>query len=126
MTATRDNNNDDERARSTSEVFLFQRRQSLAETTGLFQLYTKVAIPFNGWSEMEIDLFCAELKLAIEIDGPQYLSDPAAYRRDCQKDALLQEHGCYLLRFLTEDFGKHLDATLDAVLWAIINLRRRK
>ena len=125
MAATRDNN-DDERARSASEVFLFQRLQPLAETTGLFQLYTKVAIPYDGWSEMEIDLFCAELKLAIEIDGPQYLSDPAAYRRDCQKDALLQEHGCYLLRFLAEDLGKHLDATLDAVLWAIINLRRRK
>ena len=125
MTATRDNN-DDELARGASEAFLFQRLQPLAETTGLFQLYTKVAISYDGWTEMEINLFCAELKLTIEIDGQQHLSDLAAYRRDCRKDALLQEHGCYLLRFLAEDLGKHLDATLDAVLWAITHLRRRK
>ena len=64
---------------------------------------------------MEIDLFCAGHKLAIEIDGPQHLSDPTAYRRDRRKDALLQENGCHVLRFLAEDLGKHLDATLDAI-----------
>lgn len=67
---------------------------------------------------MEVDLFSIELKVAIEIDGQQHLSDPAAYRRDRRKDALLQENGCLVLRFLAEDLGKHLDATLDAILRA--------
>ena len=125
VTATRANN-DHERARSASEAFLFQRLESLAETSGLFRLNAKLPIPFDGWSEMEIDLFCADLKIAIEIDGPQHLSDPAAYRRDRRKDALLQESGCHVLRFLAEDLGKDLDATLDAIHRAISHLRRKR
>jgi superfamily II DNA or RNA helicase len=123
VTATRPNS-DRERARSASEAFLFQRLESLAETTGLFVLNSKLPIPFDGWSEMEIDLFCAGLRLAIEIDGPQHLSDPVVYRRDRRKDALLQESGCHVLRFLAEDLGKNLDATLDAILRAVTHLKR--
>jgi len=117
---------DTHRARSASEAFLFQRLESLPETTGLFQLNTKLPIPFDNWSEMEVDLYCAKLNLAIEIDGPQHLADPAAYRRDRRKDALLQEHGCHILRFLAGDLSKHLDTTLDAILRAIAHLRRRR
>jgi very-short-patch-repair endonuclease len=84
----------------------------------------KLPIPFDGWSEMEVDLYCTELKLAIEIDGPQHLADQLAYRRDRRKDALLQENGCHVLRFLTEDLAKFLDATLDSIHRAIIHLRR--
>ncbi len=125
VTAAR-TNNDHERARSASEAFLFHRLESLPETAGLFRLNAKLPIPFDGWSEMEIDLFCAGHKLAIEIDGPQHLSDPTAYRRDRRKDALLQENGCHVLRFLAEDLGKHLDATLDAILRAITHLGRKR
>jgi superfamily II DNA or RNA helicase len=114
---------DHARARSASEAFLFRRLQSLPETTGLFRLNVKLPIPFDGWSEMEIDLFSADLNLAIEIDGPQHFSDPAAYRSDRRKDALLQENGCHILRFLAGDLGKHLDATLDAILRAVAHLR---
>lgn len=115
-----------ERARSASEAFLFQRLESLADTAGLFQLNAKLPIPFDGWSELECDLWCASLRLAIELDGPQHLAEPAAYRRDRRKDALLQEHGCHVLRFLAEDLGKNLDATLDAIVRAISHLRRRQ
>jgi len=119
-------NSDHERARSASEAFLFHRLESLPETAGLFRLNATLPIPFDGWSEMEIDLFCAGHKLAIEIDGPQHLSDPTAYRRDRRKDALLQENGCHVLRFLAEDLGKHLDATLDAILRTITHLERKR
>jgi very-short-patch-repair endonuclease len=54
--------------------------------------------------------------VAIELDGAQHLNDPAAYRRDRRKDALLQEHGYFILRFLTEDVGKRLADVLDAIL----------
>jgi very-short-patch-repair endonuclease len=117
---------EEHRARSAAEDFLFQRLETLRETKGLFRLNVKLPIPFDNWSEMEVDLFCADLKLAIEIDGPQHLADPAAYRSDRRKDALLQENGCYVMRFLAEDLSKHLDATLDAVIRAITHLRRER
>jgi len=68
---------------------------------------------------MEVDLLCAQARLAVELDGPQHLSDPEAYRRDRRKDALLQEHGYFVLRFLAEDVGKCLDHVLDAILRAL-------
>lgn len=117
---------DESRARSAAEAFLFQRLESLTETAGLFRLNAKLPIPFDGWSEMEVDLYASALKLAIEIDGPQHLSDLAAYRRDRRKDALLQENGCHVLRFLAEDLSKHLDATLDAIHRAVAHLRRTR
>ena len=35
---------------------------------------------------MEVDLLCAEARVAVELDGAQHLDDPAAYRRDRRKD----------------------------------------
>lgn len=113
-------------ARSAAEAFLHRRLESLTATSGLFRLNAKLAIPFDGWSEMEVDLYCAELKLAIELDGPQHLADPAAYRRDRRKDALLQQHGCLVLRFLVEDLCRSLDATLDSIMGAIAGLRHAR
>ena len=64
---------------------------------------------------MEVDFLCRELRLVLELDGHQHLDDPEAYRRDRRKDALLQENGYFVLRFLAEDIGHHLDDTLDAI-----------
>ena len=41
------------------------------------------------------------------------------YRRDRRKDALLQEYGYLVLRFLAEDLSTWLDAVLDEVLRAL-------
>ena len=62
--------------------------------------------------------------VAIEIDGLQHLGDPAAYRRDRRKDALLQAHGYFVLRFLADDIGKHLDVVLDTVLRTLVSRSR--
>ncbi len=105
----------EDRARSATEAFLFRRLETLPETTGKFRLNDLLPIPFADRSLMEVDLCCRADRLAIEIDGPQHLSDPDAYRRDRRKDALLQENGYFVLRFLAEDIGTHLDAVLDAI-----------
>ena len=42
---------------------------------------------------MNPDFLCDEAKLVIELDGSQHPSDASAYRRDREKDALLQETG---------------------------------
>jgi very-short-patch-repair endonuclease len=107
------------RARSASEAFLYRRLETLATTAGKSRLNAKLPIPFDGWGHMEVDLLCAPSRIAIELDGGQHLGDADAYRRDRRKDALLQENGYLVLRFLAEDVGRYLDQVLDAILRAL-------
>ena len=116
-----------ERARSASEAFLFHRLQTMPATTGRFRLNVELPISFDGRGLMEVDLTCAEAGVVIELDGAQHLADAEAYRRD-RKDALLQQNGFFVLRFLAEDVGKHLDQVLDAILGTLVhreNTRKR-
>ena len=73
---------------------------------------------------MEVDLLCADSRVAIELDGGQHLADPEAYRRDRRKDYLLQENGYFVLRFLAEDVGKQLDNVLDTILRTLAHRRQ--
>jgi very-short-patch-repair endonuclease len=107
------------RARSATEAFFYRRLQSLRETAGRFSLNVELPIPFDGWGNMEVDLLCADARLVVELDGGQHLESQDAYRRDRRKDALLQENGYFILRFLAEDVGKKLDLVLDAILRAL-------
>jgi very-short-patch-repair endonuclease len=109
------------RARSASEAFLLRRLETLPDTAGRFQLNVRLPIPFDGEGGMEVDFLCAGAALVIELDGAQHLADPAAYRRDRRKDALLQEHGFFVLRFLAEDLARELDIILDAILRALVH-----
>ena len=109
-----------DRARSATEAFLYRRLESLPETAGRFHLNVELPIPFDNLGIMEIDLFCADANVAIEIDGPQHFGDAEAYRRDRKKDILLQENGTMVLRFLSEDVGKRLDMILDTILRALV------
>ncbi|MEM9660149.1 MAG: DUF559 domain-containing protein, partial [Planctomycetota bacterium] len=107
------------RARSATEAFLYRRLQSLPDTDGRFDLNAKLPIPFDGWGAMEVDLLDPRTRLVVELDGGQHLANADAYRRDRRKDALLQQHGYFVLRFLVEDVGKRLDEVLDAILRAL-------
>lgn len=113
-------------ARSASEAFLFRRLETIPETAGLFELNSKLPIPFDQQSNMEVDLFCSQACIAVELDGPQHLESAEAYRRDRRKDALLQENGHLVLRFLAADLGTHLDVILDTILRAMSNRRHLK
>ena len=112
------------RARSASEAFLHRRLETHPQLTGHFQLNARLPIPFNDHSEMEVDFLCAPARLVIELDGFQHLADPTAYRRDRRKDALLQLHGYFILRFLTDDLGKDLDHVLDQILSVLCSRQR--
>jgi superfamily II DNA or RNA helicase len=114
------------RARSASEAFFYHRLESMPQTAGRFRLNAKLSIPFDGRGEMEVDLLDAEARVAIELDGPQHLADPDAYRRDRRKDRLLQENGYFVLRFLAEDIGKHLDEVLDSIERTLTNRGKNK
>lgn len=104
------------RACSATEAFLYRRLETLPETAGSYRLNAELPIPFDGRGKMEVDLLCAEARMAIELDGDQHLADPEAYRRDRRKDALLQENGYFVLRFLAQDVGKRLDDVLDTIM----------
>lgn len=114
-----------DRARSATEAFLFRRLETLRETTGLFRLNVELPILFDARGRMEVDLLCAEAGLAIELDGAQHLASTECYRRDRRKDALLQENGYFVLRFLAEEVGKSLDDVLDTILRALAHRRKR-
>jgi superfamily II DNA or RNA helicase/very-short-patch-repair endonuclease len=116
----------EKRARSASEAFLFRRLQTLVETSGRFRLNVELPISFDGNGKMEVDLLCAEAGIVIELDGAQHFADAEAYRRDRRKDALLQQNGYFVLRFLTEDVGKHLDQILDTILAALVHREKSK
>src|SRR5262249_30356487 len=109
------------RVQSASEAFLYRRLETLPETAPRFRLNEELPIPFDGWGRMEVDLLCSDARLVIELDGPQHLSDPEAYRRDRHKVALLQQNGYFVLRFLAEDLGKRLNCVLDTVFGALIH-----
>jgi hypothetical protein len=98
-----------------------RRLETLPETARPFRLNEELPIPFDGWGRMEVDLFCPDARLVIELDGAQHLADPEAYRRDRRKDALLQQNGYFVLRFLAEDLGKRLDYVLDTVFGILIH-----
>ncbi|HEU4937138.1 MAG TPA: DUF559 domain-containing protein, partial [Vicinamibacterales bacterium] len=95
------------------------RLETLNETRSRFRLDAMLPIPFNGDGRMEIDLLCEDRRVAVEVDGTFHLGNVDAYRRDRQKDRLLQQHGYAVLRFLAEDLAKDLDLVLDAILRAV-------
>ncbi len=108
-----------ERAPSCVEAFLYRRLETLPDTKGRFRLNALLPIAFDATASLEVDLLCEDARVAVELDGPQHLADPVAYRRDRSKDRLLQQSGYFVLRFLAEDVGKELDLVLDWVLSAV-------
>jgi very-short-patch-repair endonuclease len=113
------------RARSASEAFLYRRLQTLPATKDNFCLNARLPISFDGSGHMGVDFLCVKLGIVIELDGDQHLADADAYRRDRHKDALLQQHGYFVLRFLAGDVAKRLDHVLDRLL-AVIQSRRNR
>ncbi len=102
------------RARSATEAFLYRRLETLPATTGRFRLNAELPIPFDARGRMEVDFFCEDASLVLELDGGQHLANAEAYRRDRRKDVALQERGFFVLRFLNEDVSQHLDEVLDS------------
>jgi superfamily II DNA or RNA helicase/very-short-patch-repair endonuclease len=109
------------RARSASEAFLYRRLETISQTAGMFRLNVELPIAFDGWGRMEVDFLYMDGRVVIELDGGQHLADPEAYRRDRRKDALLQQNGYFVLRFLAEDVGKRLDHVLDTISATLVH-----
>lgn len=62
-----------------------------------------------------LDFYCAELHLAIELDGGQHNS-PEGKRHDAARDRFLQSRGIETLRFTNHDMMKFTDSVMN-VIW---------
>jgi len=112
-----------DRARSASEAFLYRRLETLPETEGRFRLNVELPIPFDAGGRMEVDFFCVDSGVVVELAGAQRSADAEAYRRDRRKDAMLQQNGYFVLRFLAEDAAKRIDHVLDTILATLVHRR---
>ncbi len=89
-------------ARSAAEAAMFEALEATAATRGRFVLNESLSVRF-GPNAAEVDLLSRGDRIAIEIDGVHHFSDPARYRRDREKDLLLQTQGLLVIRLLAED-----------------------
>jgi len=104
----------DDEARSENERFLFAQLESRPQTAGLFILNPKQEYKF-GSRRLEIDLFSETYSIAVELDGFHHFQDREAYRRDRRKDLVLQKHGVFVLRFLSDDVVSELEQILTTI-----------
>jgi very-short-patch-repair endonuclease len=112
-------------ARSAAERFLFERLDSLPQTSGRFTLNAQLPFAFGNGRAIEVDLAAPQLALAVEIDGYYHFRDADAYRRDRRKDIKLQRHGYLVVRILAGDVVRRLEEVLDQIL-AVVDARRHQ
>lgn len=89
-------------ARSAAEAFLFAILNHRPQTRNRFRLNVPLDFHF-GTRLVEGDLVATDARLVVEVDGYYHFRGQEAYRRDRRKDAALQEHRWFVIRFLAED-----------------------
>lgn len=61
-----------------------------------------------------VDFYCPASRLVVEIDGSQhYAPDGQAY--DAERDAILKEYGCDILRFSNHDINTDFAAVCERI-----------
>ena len=101
-------------ARSAVEALLFAVLEARSLTARRFALNAPLPFVF-GLRPAEADLAAADARMVVEIDGYYHFRDADGYRRDRRKDALLQEHGWFVQRFLVEDVVGNLEAVVTEI-----------
>lgn len=61
-----------------------------------------------------VDFYCAEVKLAIELDGDSHFL-PSAQAYDEERLRFIEAHGVRVIRFLNADVMHNLDGVLLAL-----------
>ena len=65
-----------------------------------------------------VDFFCADAKLAIELNGSGHLSE-SRQSSDLDREIELYEKGIRILRFPNSEILENLDGVLNLILYAI-------
>jgi very-short-patch-repair endonuclease len=105
-------------ARSAAEAALLVALEATAETAGRFELNAKLAVRF-GPAACEVDLLARKERVAVEIDGYHHFTDATAYRRDREKDLLLQSQHLLVVRVLAADVARDPRPAIDLVRRAL-------
>ncbi|MCL4511370.1 MAG: endonuclease domain-containing protein [Bacteroidetes bacterium] len=61
-----------------------------------------------------LDFYCAEKKLAIEVDGPSHFED-GAQEHDAERQRWIEQFGIRFLRFTNTDVRTNLNGVLRAI-----------
>jgi very-short-patch-repair endonuclease len=113
------------RARSLAERRLYELLQAEQVTRGLFALNELQPFMF-GPRRAEIDLVCAELRIAVEVDGYHHFREFDGYRRDRRKDVLLQHQGYLVSRHLAADVTECPGAVVRSIRELVLRRRRTR
>ncbi|MGQ0636519.1 MAG: endonuclease domain-containing protein [Planctomycetaceae bacterium] len=70
-----------------------------------------------GVGSYNVDFYCAELKLAIELDGETHYVD-GARSRDQKRQRAIETYGIRVLRFLNDDVYENLEGVWEAIVRA--------
>jgi len=73
-------------------------------------------------NQFVIDLYCPELKLAIEIDGESHFQDDAI-KYDKERQVLIESIGVQFLRFNNNEVYNNLDGVLEVITEKVQILR---
>jgi len=110
-------------ARSAAEAMLFEALEATPATAGRFRLNESLSVRF-GPTAAEVDLLSRGDRIAIEIDGVHHFADLDRYRRDRDKDLLLQTQGLVVVRVLAEDVMRDARAVVSTVCRALAYRRQ--
>jgi very-short-patch-repair endonuclease len=105
---------------SAAEAFLAQMLDAHPLTAGLFEPQGEPGFAMQGGQSARVDFLAANLRIAIEVDGPHHF-EAIQYRRDRHKDLELQSRGYLVLRFLAEDVAADFErvrATINRTVLA--------
>lgn len=69
----------------------------------------------QGVEQYIVDFYCAQGKLAVEIDGATHSSPPQKVA-DRQRTERIKSHGIAVLRFSNTDVSENLDGVLAAIV----------
>ena len=64
-----------------------------------------------------LDFYCAEARLAVEVDGQGH-DHPEQIEKDARRTAFLAEHRIEVIRIVAEEVRVNLDGVLEAILEA--------
>ncbi len=68
-----------------------------------------------------LDFYCADAKLAVELDGSQH-GHPEGMQRDAEREKFLAEHGIETLRFWNHQWHKNREGCLLEI-WNAVQRR---
>jgi very-short-patch-repair endonuclease len=114
----------DDHARSLPERVLFEALEMTNDLRGCFRLNQPVTSTTSG-DDLEVDLLCAELEIAVEVDGYFHFQDADAYRRDRRKDIRLQQGGLIVVRVLADDVMARTEDVVASIRMIADNKRAR-